>query len=335
MISVVMPVYNAATTLPAALDSLTRQTSADWELVAVDDGSTDASGAILDAYAGRDRRLRIVSTPHAGIVAALNTALGVARGQVIARMDADDVCLPDRLERQRRHLEEHPALGLVASRVRFGGDRVAGGGYARHVEWTNQQVTHEQISLARFVESPLAHPSVMFRSDVARRWGGYASGDFPEDYELWLRWLEAGVRMEKLTEPLLVWNDSAARLSRCDPRYADSAFYRVKAGYLARWLARHNAHHPAVLLWGAGRISRRRARHVLDEGVRIRAFIDVDPRKIGRVIHGCPVLDPGALPKAGTAFIVSFVRSRGAREAIEAHLRAAGYRPGVDYILAA
>lgn len=86
MISVIMPVHNAATTVPSALDSLIEQTHADWEVVAVDDGSSDASGTILQAYSLRDRRIRVVSTPHRGIVTALNTALDAARGDFIARM---------------------------------------------------------------------------------------------------------------------------------------------------------------------------------------------------------------------------------------------------------
>ncbi len=90
-----------------------------------------------------------------------------------------------------------------------------------------------------------------------------------------------------------------------------------------------------MILWGAGRITRRRARSLLDHGVTIEAFVDIDPRKIGRRLHGRPVLGADALPPRGHAFIVSHVRSAGARDAIEARLLAAGHRLGVDYILAA
>jgi glycosyltransferase involved in cell wall biosynthesis len=335
VISVVMPVHNAAPTLAAAVDSLLGQTEPAWELVAIDDGSTDASRAILEAYARRDRRIRVIRAERRGLVSALNAGLSATAGPLVARVDADDVCLPERLARQRRHLESRPALGLVASRVRFGGDPERAAGYARYVDWTNRLLTHEEISLARFVESPLAHPSVMFRRTLVERWGGYADGDFPEDYELWLRWLEAGVRIEKLAEPLLVWNDSPTRLSRCDRRYAKEAFYRIKARYLARWLAVHNLHHPAVILWGAGRITRKRAQPLVDQGIAVEAFIDIDPRKVGRRIGGRPVLSPDELPPAGTSFVVSYVGSSDAREQIEARLQAAGYRRGVDFITAA
>lgn len=266
---------------------------------------------------------------------ALNAGLSAAGASLIARLDADDVCLPDRLAYQRRHLESRPEVGLVATRVRFGGDPVRAAGYARHVGWTNRLLTHEDISLARFIESPLAHPSVMFRRALVDRWGGYEDGEFPEDYELWLRWLEAGVRMAKLAEPLLLWNDSPTRLSRSDRRYAKEAFYRLKARYLARWLSAHNPHHPAVIVWGAGRITRKRAQHLVDQGVTVEAFVDIDPCKVGRRIGGRPVLAPIDLPPPGGSFVVSYVSGADAREQIESHLRATGYRGGVDYILAA
>jgi hypothetical protein len=172
------------------------------------------------------------------------------------------------------------------------GDRAAQAGMALFVDWTNRLLAADEIARERFVESPFVHPSVMFRRECVQRFGGYRDGDFPEDYELWLRWLGAGVRMEKLVESLLVWNDSPTRLSRCDRRYAKEAFYRLKARYLARWLAAHNPHHPAVILWGAGRITRKRAQHLVDQGIAVEAFIDIDPLKVGRRIGGRALLSP-------------------------------------------
>ena len=109
----------------------------------------------------------------------------------------------------------------------------------------------------------------------------------------------------------------------------------MKAGYLARWLARHSAHHPRIVLWGAGRVTRRRARYLAAEGVEIAAYVDIDPRKIGRALEGRLVIDPGALPAPGACFVVAAVASAGARAEIEQSLIAAGYRAGRDYVLAA
>lgn len=330
-----MPVRDAASTLDAAVASVQAQTERDWELIAVDDGSTDDSPARLRALAAADARIRVASAPRRGLVPALQTAVALARGPFMARMDADDVALPERLARQRAHLEAHPATGLVATRVAFDGDRTHAGGYARYVDWTNGLLSDDDIRLGRFIESPFAHPSVMFRHELVDRHGGYAEGDFPEDYELWLRWLAAGVRMEKLPDTLLVWRDTPGRLSRRDRRYDPEAFARVKAAYLARWLHEHNAHHPTIAVWGAGRVSRRHAGYLAARGVAIDAWIDIDPRKIGSRVDGAPVIAPAELGDPGGRFVVSYVGSHGARELIEHALRARGYRPGTDYVLAA
>jgi hypothetical protein len=181
----------------------------------------------------------------------------------------------------------------------------------------------------------MPHPTVMFRRELVVRYGGYREGAFPEDYDLWLRWLEEGVAFEKVAECLLAWHDPAERLSRRDPRYAVDAFYEHKAQFLARWLERHNPFHPAVWIWGAGRVSRQRAEHLEHYGCRIEGYIDIDPRKIGQRIRGCPVVAPEDAPAAGTAFVVPYVGSRGARRLIEQQLRVQGFRRERDYICAA
>jgi hypothetical protein len=175
----------------------------------------------------------------------------------------------------------------------------------------------------------------MFRRTCVEQAGAYRDGAFPEDYELWLRWLEAGVRMAKLPEFLLTWSDPPDRLSRTDRRYAVRAFYRCKAEYLAHWLTRRNPHHPEIILWGAGRETRKRADALLEHGVAIAAYVDIDPRKIGQVIHGIPVIDEDQLPPPGDAFVVSYVGTRGARDDIRSRLAARGFTEGENFIMGA
>jgi glycosyltransferase involved in cell wall biosynthesis len=335
-ISVVMPVYNGEATVERAVRSILVQDAQDWELVAVDDGSTDATAAILARLASEDQRVRLIRAPHGGIVPALNRGLAESRAALIARMDADDVAYPGRLGTQRALLEARPELGLVACRVAHAGEPGRETtGYALHVDWLNEQITEQDIALHRFVESPLAHPSVMFRRELVDRLGGYREGPFPEDYELWLRWLDAGVRMAKVPETLLVWHDPPGRLSRTHPCYSVEAFYRLKAHYLARWLARHNPRHPEVVVWGAGKTSRQRSAHLEAEGCRIVGFIDIDPRKRGRTAYGRPIFMPEDIAGPEFGFVVSYVGKRGAGELIRAQLVARGYVEGRDFLLAA
>ncbi|WP_243360918.1 glycosyltransferase [Fundidesulfovibrio terrae] len=336
LISVLLPVRNAADHLPQALESLLAQTFADFEILAVDDASDDGglTLAVLEEYAGRDARIRAIAAGRLGIAGALNLAAQRSRGRYLARMDADDACEPERLRLQAEHLEASPLTDVVGCRVRFGGDPAVSAGYARHVGWINTLESHEAMALGAFRDAPLAHPSVMFRASAFARLGGYRQGPYPEDYELWLRWLNAGARFAKLPQTLLTWNDPPGRLSRTDPRYSLEAFHALKAGYLAGWLAANNPHHPEVIVVGAGRVTRRRAEHLCSHGVRIRAYLDIDPRKIGQVHQGRPVLHHRDVPPPGEAFVVSYVSTPGAAEHVAAFLNSRGYRAGRAYIQA-
>ncbi len=334
-VSIVLPVFNGATSISRAVESVRRQTFEEWELIVVDDGSTDGTVELLHSLAEVEPRLRVLTIAHAGLVAALNTGLAAARAPLIARLDADDEASPERLTEQVALLRARPELGLVGSLVEFGGDREAQAGYALHVDWINSLVTPEEIALNRFVESPFAHPSVMFRRSLLETHGGYRAGDFPEDYELWLRWLEAGVPMAKAPRVLLKWNDPPQRLSRVDPRYAAGAFYRCKAGFLVRWLARHVASSRPILVWGAGRPTRVRAEHLTAHGARIAGYIDIDPRKIGRKFGERSVIAPENVPPAEDCFVLGYVAKRGAREMAREHLRGRGLVEGRDFLMAA
>lgn len=342
-VSVVLPVRNGAATLPRALASLTAQTLAEWEAIVVDDHSTDETPALLQAAAQRDPRVRVLSGASRGIVGALNAGLAAARARLIARLDADDEAAPSRLERQVAALVAAPAdVGVVSCRVEFGGDARAAEGYARYVEWTNTLLSEEEIALNRFVESPFAHPSVLFRRELVDRWGGYRDGDFPEDYELWLRWMDAGVRVRKLRDVLLTWHDSPQRASRRDRRYAPEAFFRLKAPWIARAVQRllvadAGGAPRALYVWGAGRPTRQRAKSLEAHGVTIHGYIDVDPRKATTALggRGRPVLLPSELPAPAHAFVLGYVGSRGARELIRAALLARGYVEGRDFLMCA
>ncbi|WP_243547235.1 glycosyltransferase [Pseudodesulfovibrio tunisiensis] len=334
-ISVTMPCYNCGETVARALDSLLAQTRTDFEILAANDGSTDNTAGILAEYACRDSRVRVLSLEHGGVIHAANAAIRASRGRYVARMDADDEALPERLAEQAALLDSRPDIGLAGCLVRFGGDRQKCAGYAHYVDWTNTLLDHEAISLNRFVEFPVPNPSIMFRRECLEQYGPYRDGDFPEDYELFLRWLDQGVRMAKANRELMIWNDPPTRLSRNHPRYDVNAFYRVKAEYLARWLERNNAHHPGVHILGSGRTARKRAEMLLDHGIRIVGLYDIDPRKIGKVVHGIRVRHRNDMPAPGSAFFLSYVGSRGARREIVDFLESMGHIPGRDFLAVA
>ncbi|MCF7847643.1 MAG: glycosyltransferase [Kiritimatiellales bacterium] len=329
-VSIVMPVYNAEATVSQALESLTAQTFQPLEIIVVNDGSTDGTFPIIGKAAERNPRITILNRPHRGIVPALNAGLAAASGKYIARMDADDISHPERIAKQVAYLDKFPDTGMVGCRVGFGGDREKQAGYANYVDWINQLVEPEDIALNRFVESPFAHPSVMFRRELVEKFGGYRDGLFPEDYELWLRWMGNGVKVAKVDEVLLDWSDPPNRLSRTDARYRVEAFYQTKAKYLFQWLEKHNPHHPDIIVWGAGRVTRKRVAILNQYELRITQYVDIRPRKIG-----VPVIQPLELPDPSECFVLPMVGKRGAREIIREFLHKHGFTEGIHCIFAA
>ncbi len=326
-VSVVMPVYNAESTVIQALNSLRAQTIPNLEIIVVNDGSTDGTLNLLH----RQKDIELLDHSHRGIAPALNDGLAAASGDYIARMDADDLCHPARLELQASFLDVYSDVGLVGCRVAFGGDRERQAGYATYVDWINGLLSPSDIMLNRFIESPFAHPSVMFRRELFETFGAYRDGPYPEDYELWLRWMANGVKMAKVDEELLTWSDPPDRLSRTDSRYSIDAFYRIKAEYLSMWLAKNNPHHPSVIIWGAGRITRKRAAVLKEFGIRVTRYIDLKPRTLE---CGTPVIHHDEIPDPKECFVLSMVGNRGARGKIRTFLQGRDFSEGKNFIFA-
>ncbi len=334
LVSVIMPAWNAANTLGATLQSLLDQRPApntplpEFEIIVADDGSTDDTHTLLKYWASPNRcghRLRCLHLPHGGIAAALNAGLAAARGAFVARMDADDTAHPQRLALQAEHLFNNQSLSVSATCVAFGGNRDTAHGFAHFVDWQNTLLTSDQISHARFRDTPICHPSVMFRREAVDKWGMYRDGNFPEDWEIWLRWLHHGATMEKLPQQMLVWNDAPTRATRADSRYARTTCDRLRALWLARWLEQHNPFHPYVWVVGGGRVARQRLAPLWELGPLPAAYIDIDPKKIGNRLSGVPVLGRDALPPPGHCCILNALTAHGAAEEAAQWLSQAGH----------
>lgn len=328
LVSAVMPCRDAEETVGPAIRSLLDQTFRDLEVLLVDDGSRDGSGAAARKAADGDDRLRVIARPPEGLVAALNAGLRASRGIWILRLDADDLAPPDRLERQLAWAERHPDWWVIGGLVQCVPRDGLTEGMARYERWMNSVVTPRDIERDLFVESPLAHPSVIYRRDRILGIGGYRDGDFPEDYDLWLRVFEAGGPMGKCDALVLQWRDGPGRLTRTDARYGPEAFRRLKARVLARTFLADGA----CQVWGAGPEGRRWRRVLRGLGVEVRRFFDIDPRKVGRRLgHGEPVLPVEDLPRWRDCPLLVAVATPGARELIRDHLHRLGLVETVDF----
>ena len=210
-LSVAMSVYNGERFLAEAVDSILAQSFADFEFLILDDGSTDATAAIIADYASRDSRIRPIIRENRGLVASLNQLLEEARAPIIARMDADDIALPDRFEKQMAFLAAHPDHGVVGSWSRDMAED--GGPYVTMGH--DHPVTHEEfLHNIRHGGPLLCHPAVMYRRDIVRAQGGYhAAFRHCEDLDLWLR-LASVTRMANLPERLIRYRHYSGQVSK-------------------------------------------------------------------------------------------------------------------------
>lgn len=210
-ISVAMSVYNGQRFLAAAIESVLAQTFADFEFLIVDDGSTDSSLQIIQSYAQKDPRIRLISRENRGLVSSLNEMIEKARAPLVARMDADDICLPERFDRQFEFLSRNTDYGVVGSWTE--GIDAAGALFSGSTR--DHAQTYEEFLVAVENGWPLlCHPSVMMRRDVVLSVGGYHQAfRHCEDYDLWLR-LASVSRLASIPERLLRYRYNDDQISR-------------------------------------------------------------------------------------------------------------------------
>lgn len=330
-ISVLLPFHHEGSLLEEAIESVRRQHCNEWEMILVDSHADDRTRSIAARYTLSDPRIRMVLANAPGISAALNTGLSECAGAYIARMDADDRMHPERLLKQADFLDSHASIDLVASRCTVFPGTPENEGYRLFVAWQNEIMTPEDHRRNRFIESPIAHPSVMFRRSLIDRYGGYRDDGVPEDYELWLRWMDAGVRISKLPEFLLEWRDHSGRLSRNHPDYSLDAFLRVKARYLASWLQQHLPGDRPLVVCGGSRNIRNKLEFLQGEGIRFDAYTDV----VNRPGHPLRYIPVSELPTPGTAFFINLIAQRGIRDQIRQLFNDRGYREEIDFLMLA
>ena len=337
LVSIILPCRNALKVINRCLSSIIEQTLKNWELIAVDDDSSDGTYDLLLSASGQDKRIRTYRSPGKGIVDALNFGIGRSRTRFIARMDADDRMLASRLRKQFDYLSAHPETDLVASQVLHKSDEddLSSSGFSHYVEWSNQILTEKDIDLAQFEESPVVHPSVMYKKDLLATYGGYRDGPFPEDYELWLRFLSKGAKFHKLNDILLEWVDSSGRVSRNQPQYSQEAFQYTKALYLKSWLIEKGLDGRSICAWGAGEIATKHAKILSQNNIRIKKFYDIDPLKIGKTVDMAPVCNIEEISPRNHEFLLILAGARSIKPKIRSFLNKKKLIAGEHYLFLA
>lgn len=327
-VSILLPVRNEGNFLPAAINSIFRQTFTDWELIIVDDGSTDNTPCILADAAAHDNRITIVQPEKNGLANALNTGLQHCSAPLLARMDGDDICHPLRFEKQVSYLNHHPETGLVACSFRHFPRKQIKQGMLTYESWQNSLEDHATIMNNLLVESPFVHPAVMLRRCILDQLGGYRDTGWPEDYDLWLRMALAGTRFSRLPETLFFWRDHPERATRTMDEYSRNAFRRCKCDYLLKSFLKSINN---VIIAGAGREGRAWQRLLHENNISVTGWIDIDPKKSGMKLHGAIIKSPDQYDCFTTKILLA-IGVHGAREIFTDYLVNRGLKHTIDFI---
>jgi glycosyltransferase involved in cell wall biosynthesis len=330
MVDVWLPVYNARTTLATTLDSLLRQSYSAFRIIAVDDGSTDGSSDILAAFAKRDSRVVVESCEHCGLVPALQACAARSAAPFVARADADDIYLRHRLAMQIARAQATDAPALVGTGVRQFPQKLIGAGMRLYTAWVNNLASPEAHRRDRLIECPIVHSTFFFRREAYDAVGGYRETSGPEDFDLLLRFVEAGEQLASVPDVLTLWRLDEQSLQRTDPRYAAEGFLQTKLDHLQRLGLQGDRD---LVIWGQTHAGKWLAREIQGSGRTVACFVDLDSRKIGRHAYGIPVVDARAyVPDVGR-FHINMVRHADARVFFRNALTAVGLVEWEDFVV--
>ncbi len=320
MISILMPVFNTEPYLQDCLDSICQQTFRDWELIAIDDFSTDDSAGMLEQYSQQDSRIQWQANDEKGIIPALRKAYDQSRGSIIHRMDSDDIMPRNKLENLRAILCERGPGTVATGKVEyFSTSWEVRRGFLDYASWINQQIEQETIFDDIFMECPVASPAwMMYRKDLEAI-GGVVNDQYPEDYDLVFRMYVHGLEPHGCEEVVHLWRDWSDRASRTKEEYADQLFFDLKWHYFLKY--KYKGDHP-VVLWGAGRKGKKLFKTMRKTEVPVE-WVTENENKTGQNIYGAILKDPDSAICQNSQVIVAVSEPKG-KEHIRRYMEAAG-----------
>ncbi len=259
-----MPVYNTAKYLEECLGSILEQKEEGWELLAIDDFSTDDSFNILNKYAEKDARIKVFQNNKKGIAPALKVAFEKSNGQLITRMDSDDIMLSNKLIELKNNLLKYGQAHIATGQVEYFSETGIGEGYRKYADWLNKLTATGNNFSEIHKECTVPSPCWMcFKNDLIEC-GAFQEEIYPEDYDLVFRWRQAGFKIIPSDKTLHRWRDHPDRTSRTDKKYADNSYLQLKLNWFLK--SDYDSGRPLVI-WGAGKKGKRIARMLNEKNI--------------------------------------------------------------------
>jgi len=282
LVSILIPFKNTAVFLEECLDSIKQQSYKNWEVWAVDDSSTDKSWDIVSHYAENEPRIKVVRNSGNGIIYALREAYQKCQGDLITRMDSDDIMTPGKINTMVNLLLKHGEKHVAIGRVKYFSDQGISNGYERYEKWLNLLTEKGTNYSGIYKECVIPSPCWMvFKKDLDLC-GAFESDRYPEDYDLTFRFYENKIKCIPCNQILHHWRDYDSRTSRTSEHYAANYFLDIKLHYFLK--LEYNPKRPLVI-WGAGNKGKTIAKNLIERKLDFTWICD-NPNKIGKDIYG-------------------------------------------------
>ena len=316
MISIVMPVRNAGPYLKECIQSIINQSFEQWELVAIDDHSTDDSSTILKSFAKQDPRIHWAPASGKGIIDALRQAYTQTNHPYVTRMDADDIMTSSKLADMLHLLEERGSGTLAVGLVNYFSETGLGEGYRKYADWLNAMTLAESNWDQIYKECVIPSPCWMISRTDFDSLGAFNSDVYPEDYDLCFRFRNAGLSIAAVPKVLHQWRDHSDRASRNDPNYADNRFLTLKVRH---FIESDFVKDTPLIVWGAGKKGKQIVQLLQSKQIPLQWICDND-KKIGQEIYAVKIDSIQLLEKVSEAQLIIAVANPEEQQAIRSYL---------------
>jgi glycosyltransferase involved in cell wall biosynthesis len=244
-----MPYKNAGPWIEETIQSILNQTFKDWELIAIDDHSTDDSAEIVKRFGSKDHRIHSIANPGTGIISALQAGLNESHGEFITRMDADDIMPESRLALMLENLESAPPKTIVTGKVRYFGEYEVSEGYRKYEKWLNDRILRQDHYDHIYRECVIASPNWITRKNDLIKYSIFENLEYPEDYSMVFLWFEHGFNIVSIDEITLDWREHPQRTSRNSDIYSQASFFELKMNWFRKF---NNLEQHSIGIIGAG-----------------------------------------------------------------------------------
>jgi len=318
-----MPVRNAAPFLDDCLNSILQQNYTHWELIAVDDHSTDESWEVLNTFSEKDERITLFKNEGKGIIAALNLAFNNAKGELITRMDADDRMSPNKLDLFVQKLDQSGLGHLAVGLVEYFSKTALGDGYVKYAQWLNTLTLGQSNFEEIYRECVIPSPNWMLHKEDLIACGAFHPEIYPEDYDLCFRMRRQNFKIVSISEVTHYWRDHQARSSRNDPNYLDNRFIDLKCQYFA---TDDFDEASTVIIWGAGKKGKLIASQFQKLNIPFR-WMSNNEKKIGKEISGIIIENEDILQTIENPQLIISIAAKDAQSHIQETINSLTCRP--------